>query len=56
MQKLITLSILFVPIALAIYSSSRVDPEEAARWLIKRVTIFFVVWALIGTRAYFMFS
>lgn len=56
MQKVITLSLLFLPVALAIYASSRPDPEEAVRWLIKRVTIFFVAWALVGTRLFFFFS
>ena len=56
MQKLITLSLLFVPIALAVMSSSRPDPEEAVRWLWKRVVLFFIVWALLGTRLFFSFS
>ena len=56
MQKVITLSLLFVPVALAFYSSNRPDPDEAARWLIKRVAFFFVAWAVIGTRLFFFFS
>ncbi|MET0340711.1 MAG: hypothetical protein ABW252_06900 [Polyangiales bacterium] len=54
MQKVITLSLLFVPIALAIYASNRPDPDEAVRWLVKRVALFFVVWAIVGVRAFFM--
>lgn len=56
MQKIITLSLLFVPVALAIMSSGRPDPDEAARWLIKRVTLFFVAWAILGTRLFFLFN
>jgi putative effector of murein hydrolase LrgA (UPF0299 family) len=55
MDKLIPLSLLFVPVALAIMSSSRPDPDEAVRWLIKRVVLFFIVWAIVGTRLYFRY-
>jgi putative effector of murein hydrolase LrgA (UPF0299 family) len=55
-QKVITLSLLFVPVALAIYASSRPDPEEAVRWLLKRVVLFFVAWALVATRLFFYFA
>ena len=56
MQKVIELSILFVPVALAIWSSNREDGDEAVGWLIKRVGLFFLIWSTVGVRLYFLFQ
>jgi hypothetical protein len=56
MRRLLLMSVVFGPVILPIWLSHRPNPRRALSLLVVALAIFFVFWALVCSRVFFLFS